>query len=291
MKRIFALIIASIALNFTYAQGVIKSKKTTSIAQKQVFSGEWDAIEPVAMPVFAQKVTPPMLDMASIGSVRVRSMNDGINLAIMIEWDDATKDVIVDADKFCDQVAIQFPVTSGGTPSFMMGNKNGKVHIIHWKAVWQQDIEFGFRDVKDAYPNYWTDLYPGQEQVVNFEGAFATDISAAQVSGGKAASSMHGTYSKNPMSIMNRKIPCEEENAEGYGTLETQKYQNATSWGSWNKNTWRVMFVRPITSPDPNDSNLTSGKSKVAFAVWDGNKNNISGRKHYSMWTDLEIQK
>lgn len=90
---------------------------------------------------------------------------------------------------------------------------------------------------------------------------------------------------------MNRKIPCEEENAEGYGTLETQKYQNATSWGSWNKNTWRVMFVRPITSPDPNDSNLTSGKSKVAFAVWDGNKNNISGRKHYSMWTDLEIQK
>ncbi len=232
-----------------------------------------------------------MLLTPSVKNINVKSINDGEKISIMIEWIDSTRDAIVDADKFSDQVAIQLPLNPAVPPNFMMGNKNGKVHIINWKAVWQDDIEKGVRDVKEAYPNYWTDIYPMNEKAGDgSNGKHDRDISANEMASNNGKNFLHGNYAGNPMSIFDRKVPCEEDMAEGYGSLTTQPNQNATAWGIWENNTWKVVITRPLNSTDADDAPLVD-KSKIAFAVWNGTYENVSGKKHYAMWTDLIIEK
>ena len=40
-----------------------------------------------------------------------------------------------------------------------MGGRNLPVEILHWKGIWQKDLDEHFQDVQDLHPNYWTDLY------------------------------------------------------------------------------------------------------------------------------------
>lgn len=269
----------------------ITSKKVSVVPEKDVKSEVWNNAPSTTVNVLPQNVTNPMLLTPSVKNIQVKSINDGQNIAFLLEWTDSTRDAIVDADKFSDQCAIQLPLNPAVPPSFMMGNKNGKVHIINWKAVWQDDIEKGFRDVKDAYPNYWTDIYPMHEKKGDgTNGKHARDISAAEIASSNGKNFMHGAYAGNPMSIFDRKVPCEEAMAEGFGTLTTQPNQNAGAWGIWENNTWKVIFVRPMNSADGDDAPLAD-KTKIAFALWNGNAENISGKKHYAMWTDLSIEK
>ncbi len=287
------LIIAIIGAFASNAQTglTIKSGKVDSIPKKNSKSSIWTKVAPVSVTVLPQNITSPKLQKSTIPSVKVTSINDGITIGFLLEWTDSTKDIFVDADKFCDQVAIQLPMDAAQNPIFMMGNKNGRVHIIHWKSVWQNDIENGFRDVKEAYPNYWTDVYPmAERQGDGSMGKYARDVSVKDYSKGQGKNFIPGFYAGNPMSIFDRKDPSEECIAEGFGTLTTQETQNATAWGTWENNKWSVIITRAINSSDPQDAALPE-KTKIAFAVWNGADENVSGRKHYSMWNDLVIEK
>ncbi|MBI4930765.1 MAG: hypothetical protein HY841_08385 [Bacteroidetes bacterium] len=269
----------------------ISSVKVDSVSKRNIKSAEWNKATAVSVSVMPQNITNPTLQKPSITDVKVKSINDGKTIGFLLEWTDSTKDIIVETDKFCDQVAIQLPMDIAQNPVFMMGNKNGRVHIIHWKAIWQNDVENGFRDVKDAYPNYWTDIYPmAERQGDGTNGKFARDISALDYSKGMGKNFLPGSYAGNPMSLFDRKDPSEECVAEGFGTLTTQETQNASAWGVWENNTWKVIIARPIKSTDVNDAPIPDN-TKIAFAVWNGNTGNIGGRKHYSMWSDLIIQK
>ncbi len=46
-------------------------------------------------------------------------------------------DMNVEPDKFCDAVAVQFPLVRNASP--YMGAKDMQVQIIHWKALWQKE--------------------------------------------------------------------------------------------------------------------------------------------------------
>lgn len=293
-KTIFLAAITALSVSLTSAQPVaiiIKSEKVTSIPLREVNNTTWNTATVYTIPVFPQNITTPMLTAPSVKNLKVKSINDGTTVAFLLEWTDSTKDIIVDADKFCDQVAIQLPMHPDTLPIFMMGNKKGRVHIIHWKGIWQNDIENGFRDVKDAYPNYWTDIYPmAEKQGDGTNGKFAKDISALDYSKGEGKNFMPASYAGNPMSIFDRKEPSEECMAEGFGTLTTQTNQNATAWGVWENNTWKVIFTRPLVSTDKDDAPLTA-PTKIAFAIWNGHFDNISGKKHYAQWIDFIIQK
>lgn len=293
-KPIFIAAITVLSLGLTSAQPValiIKSEKVATIPLREANSVLWNSATSCDVPVFPQNITTPMLNNPSVKNVKVKSINDGITIAFLLEWPDSTKDLYVESDKFCDQVAIQLPMHPDTLPVFMMGNKKGRVHIIHWKAVWQNDIEKGFRDVKDAYPNYWTDIYPmAEKQGDGTNGKFAKDISALDYSKGAGKNFMPGSYAGNPMSIFDRKEPSEECMAEGFGTLTTQTNQNAAAWGIWENNTWKVIFTRPLISPDKDDAPLIN-PTKIAFAIWNGHFDNISGKKHYTQWIDLTVQK
>src|SRR3972149_652304 len=47
-----------------------------------------------------------------------------------------------------------------GHPAPGPGQQAGRVHIVHWKATWQDDMDLGFQGVEKIYPNGWWDIYP-----------------------------------------------------------------------------------------------------------------------------------
>lgn len=289
IKYIVANVFLLTTICYSNAQSLIKSKKVDKVLEKGVSDKSWDKAEQTTVPLMPQNIIPPTVKSGSVKEMKVKSIYDANKIAFLIEWTDSSRDASVDVDKFCDQVAIQIPVDPSTYPSFMMGNMNGRVHIIHWKAVWQDDIEKGFQDVKSAHPNLWVDLYhfsdSSAKDIVN-----ARDVTINQLSSKEAKNYMHGHYAGNPMSLFDRKNPSEEAIAEGYGTLTTQQEQNASAWAIWENNTWKVLIIRPISSIDKSDA-IIKEKGMIAFAVWDGSARNIGAKKNYSMWVNFEMIK
>jgi DMSO reductase family type II enzyme heme b subunit len=165
------------------------------------------------------------------------------------------------------------------------------VHIVHWKAIWQEDCEKGFQDVQVKYPNMWVDVYPGLEGYLDrSKRIYAKDITAEHIVETQAYGNMPGTYSGNPMSQVKRKEPVEEAVAEGFGTLSTQETQLAKGWGEWKDGKWTVCMSVPVNTGNIHKA-VVKEKTKVAFALWDGGYQNIGGRKHFIPWVDLLLEK
>lgn len=289
MKNFFLPVLLIMLFQGNLKSQDIISVKVDKVPEKEIDNPVWKKAEAVTIPVSSQNIISPALKEASISSLNVRSINDGEKIGFLIEWTDSTRNALVDVKVYSDQLAIQFPLNPGDYPSFMMGNKGGRVHIIHWKAIWQDDIEKGYRDVKTSHPNYWADLYYFKDKKADTV-AFASQLTVKDFNSPAGKNYMHGAYAGNPMSIFDRKTPAEEAIAEGYGTLTTQPQQNAIAWGKWENNQWKVLITRPIRSQDPTDATL-SEKGIVGFAVWDGAHANIGAKKHYSMWINLQIAK
>ncbi len=236
-----------------------------------------------------QNIIAPILKIPSITEITVRSVFNENWIAFQLEWEDPTRNAVVDVDKFTDQVAIQLPLDPHNPPSFMMGNKDGQVHIIHWKAIWQDDIEKGYRDVQTLHPNYWVDMYFFVDQPVFAEGELPHEPSIQHFQSTEAQRYMPGIFTRNPVSLVNRTTPVEEAMAQGFGTFTTQPKQNANGWGTWQNGRWKVVIVRPLVSDDMNDAPIPA-ETVIAFAVWDGGSKNVGSRKSYTPWVKLVRQ-
>ena len=164
-----------------------------------------------------------------------------------------------------------------------MGKDGERVHILHWKALWQKDVDEHFQDVQDLHPNYWADLYwfAEGERPYPVPDAFR-DSRSRQWFAAYAAG--------NPVSDIERKVPVEELTAEGYGSLTTHPAQATTGRGEWQDGEWAVVFLRPLRTGDDLDAQFwRGGRGNVAVAVWDGGENNVGGRKHWSNWIEYEV--
>ncbi len=270
---------------------IVSSPATSEINPKNFNDPIWARAKTYNLPLSAQNFTYPNLVNTSIDSLTIKSIYRPNQVAFLLEWNDPSKDVEVDVDRFCDQIAVQFPLSTTDIPSYMMGNKEGMVHIVHWKAIWQEDVEKGYRDVQLLYPNMWVDVYPGLESYLDrSKRIYAKDITVEQIVETHSYGNMPGTYAQNPMSQIKRKEPVEEANAEGFGTITTQETQQAKAWGEWKNGKWKVCIVVPV-----NTGNIYKAKfnerTKVAFALWDGKFKNIGGRKHFIPWVDLILEK
>lgn len=270
----------------------IKSIKVDGIINPKDLNAEyWNKTSSTIIAMLPQRIVYPNLQEETIKEVKVKSVYSEKQFAFLLEWEDKTKDEFVDVDQFCDQIAVQLPVDVNNIPSFMMGNEGGKVHIVHWKAIWQRDCEKGFRDVQDAYPNMWVDIYPGQEgELDRSKRVYAKDITAEQIVENRGTFNMPGTASNNPMSSIKRKVPVEEASAIGFGTLSTQETQSATGWADWKDGKWTVCIVVPVNTGNIFKANFKD-KTKLSLAVWNGDKQNVGGRKHYSPWSDVILEK
>lgn len=246
----------------------------------------WERVPGITVPLLPQNFVAPSLTKPTVTSLTVKALRDREDLAILLIWKDPTRDLTVDVDRFCDQVAVMFPLDPTQPPSFMMGNKGGQVHILHWKARWQDDLDRGYQDVQTLYPNYWVDLYFFHDRVHFAEGEIPEEPSLRYFRTPEALNYMPGIYARNPVSTLNRQEPVEELMAQGYGSLTTQPKQNARGKGVWKKGEWKVVLSRPLVSDDPLDAPLP-GQTFVAFAVWDGSARNVGARKMVTAWFPL----
>jgi DMSO reductase family type II enzyme heme b subunit len=232
------------------------------------WSSIWKDVSPTSVALTGQNATKPF-GGGEIATVRVRALHDTSRLYIMLEWKDATQnETVIGHREFADAAAVQFPSVAGvSVPSFCMGDADGTVNIWHWKAAWQRDIDVGFASVIDRYPNTAVDGYPHAEEAV---------YAPARQLG-------------NPFAQHNRVSPVENLVAGSFGTLTTANVQDVDGAGEWRDGRWRVVFSRSLRGSDGYPTLAIGDWTNVAFAVWDGEREQRDGIKSLSQFASLVV--
>lgn len=228
-------------------------------------ASQWNDIAEVQVPLFPQNIAQPSIYQTSVVSLVAKAIYNKHHLAVLLVWDDPMQNANVSHDYFTDACAIQFPIKKVELTSPFMGNKEAPVMIMHWKAIWQKDIDEHYQKVADLYPNTWIDSD-------RFGKTIAIDA-------------------KNPVSQSQRSTPVEELMAEGFGTLTSQERQDASGRGVWKDGKWFVVLTRPLKSGDAHDPALRIGKpTAISFAVWEGEHRNVGARKNYAPWVPFVLE-
>lgn len=234
----------------------------------------WDGVAEVRVALM-----PLWWHEGHVRAVRVKAVHDGQRLALLLAWDDATRDVEgVRQQSFPDGAAVQL-TASPSPPLFAMGAASEMVNIWHWKALWSEDHQ-GFQDVATAFPHMTADAYYGSEK--GWESHALEDPAyrpAAQ--------------RQNLMASTERKRVIEDANAAGFGTLTSQatERQNVAGASGWENGVWRLQFIRKLESPEGSDVALVpGGRLSLAFAVWEGSAGDRNGQKSVSIWNNLRLE-
>jgi len=244
-------------------------------------SALWDEAVPLAVPLSAQAFVAPIQTAPTVHQLEVRSLNNGTHIAFRLTWADATKDnATTRLQEFRDAVAVQVGLP-GSLPYLCMGGANVRMDIMQWKADWQADIEEGFRDLQDAFPNFWVDYYPYAMGEPPYE--------VPEDFAGNASDYLVGYAVGNPFSQPLKVTPVEDALAYGYFTITTQRQQDAIGRGVWRDGTWSVVISRKMDTGDPQDHPITSD-SVLAFAVWDGANGDRGARKSTATWVPLVVR-
>jgi len=243
----------------------------------------WDRAKAAQIALNPQNIVLPRVLEAGAKAINVRALYDSQRLALLLEWPDAHRDVDLGTVlQYRDAVAVQFPEDlAQPTPSFTMGQPGSSVVIYHWKSDWQ----FGpLSDVDDAYPNMYSDWYPFSG-VEAGEMPEATDyltrgrkeyLTAAAVGNALADPRAQETIG-----------PVQKMRAEGFGTLEPHPTQDAAGKGLWQDGGWKIL----VTVPRQQERFTFGGDQPVplAFAVWDGSRDERNGKKAFSLWNTLVL--
>ena len=192
-------------------------------------------------------------------------------LAVRLRWEDPSLDDDQSlGDEYLDQTAIQFALGSvtlhthgHNEPFWGMGNRGKPVNIWHWKSGQEKAL--------------------AQADEQEYAGGVDMD---ALIFGGQFAS---------PAAALNkpRDSSVTELNAEGFSTLTPQPpdNQHAKGQGEWKDGVWTVVFIRDMVPIGRWDVDLRKKEpTLVAFAVWDGSKEDRNGRKVVSVWQRLNIK-
>ncbi len=208
----------------------------------------------------------------AIEIINVASVNNGEYVAVRLKWKDPTQDGFVEgrSDVFTDGVAVQLALgevtlhTHGhNEPFFGMGNRGKPVNIWHWKAGLEETLE-------------------------------ASEDSEYSTGGVDMDALIFGGVMSNPVTKLGttQEHAVEELNSEGFGTItpQPQEYQNVEGAGVWKDGEWTVVFLRSVAVSGKWDAIIDKKEPLlVAFAVWDGDKEDRNGRKVISVWQRLNI--
>ena len=253
------------------------------------FSPAWEMV-----PAYTATLTPqagilPSLLAVTVPSVEVQSLNNGEQIAFRLVWPDAVANLhATKPDEFRDAAALQFAVEDLAADQTMqilcMGAVGQQVNLWHWKADWQYDLDQGFHDVVDAYPNFWLDYYPFVvgDPPFRVPTDFESDAARAYLIGWSAG---------NRLSDPARLTPVEDLKAGGFGTVTSQAHQDMLGRGQWQDGKWSVVFARDLRNTDADDVQFIPGRMfSLAFAVWDGADAQVGARKQLSTWTTMLLE-
>lgn len=243
----------------------------------------WVNATPTHVVVNPQNLALPRLTEAGATALEVRALYDDERVGLLLSWLDAHADTdLGTVMQFRDAVALQFPEDPTlATPSFMMGQAGGAVVIYHWKSDWQFGSEF---DVDEAYPNMFADLY-------QFTGRAAGEMAEAMdyITSGNVAF-LTAAAAGNPLADPQTQFaigPVQKLRAEGFGTLEPDTTQDARGGAIWKDGSWHIVISLPRNQARFR-FDLTD-EVPVAFAAWDGSRNERNGQKAYSTWYSLRL--
>ena len=266
-----------LALSVTLNRGSMVSAAQTDLTSVYVdqelpigdpTSSLWDLARDTEVPLSGQNIAPPFNLNATVDTIRIRSIHNGTWIAFRMEWDDDTRDLGGGINEYRDSVALQCPV-DGGEPFVCMGFAGAEVNIFHWRADFQRVIEDGPLSMADIFPNAKVNIYPQAMEL-----AFTTGLAAG-----------------NPISATEKPSAVEDLTATGFGALESQDHVDTTGWGEWNGSKWSVVIARPLLTRDIQDTQFETGTEvPVALAVWDGDENDVNGKKSVSAWVNLGIE-
>jgi hypothetical protein len=240
----------------------------------------WNDMAPVDVPMMSLWQRSEV-----VRSVSVKALHNGRDVAICLEWDDATVNgSSLRTEDFSDAVAVMFPATDK-RPNFVMGGKGEPCNIWLWKFDKQLD-QAKFHDSKDRYPGMASDDcgYCGRQKPCRHD---PTDNATTH-----DPIFLTGRGAGNPMS-QERKSCVEDLLAAGLGTLTSQKpeEQNVTGKGVWIDGRWRVVMLRSLKSPDAKDAQFESGRTTwISVAIWDGAKGDRDGIKAVCYWQALQFE-
>lgn len=247
------------------------------------FDESWSSVPVASVPLTAQMVALPRLATPSISTVYVRAVNDGERIAFRLDWADPTRDArALLPTEFRDAAAVMV-VSGQGVPNICMGSPGQATNLWHWKADWQEDLDKGYQEVVDAYPNFYKDYYPFVTGTPPFR--MPADFNAPD-----AKRYIVGQAAGNPLSQPGRTSPVEELLSAGFGTTTHRAQQTVEGQGVWADGRWQVTFVRPLATDGAEAASLAGqAQAPVAFAVWNGSNAEVGARKQLSGMATVRI--
>ena len=249
----------------------------------------WEKADTLDVPLAPQAVVKPRTYEAGVETIKARALYSGDRLAFLLEWSDPGREVSIGGvESFRDAVAIEFPgEPTRPTPYFGMGEQNNPVTIYQWKADWQFSSEY---DADEEFPNMAVDWYPfsGREPGMIPQ---ASDYGKREEEGADRVfhtSWWAGSTLADP--DLQARTPVEKLQAEGFGTIRPEEPENQDGLGKgvWKDGVWRTVISIPRVQ---GTFSFERGKTvPVAFAGWDGARQERGGEKAISTWYFLSLE-
>lgn len=233
----------------------------------------WTGIPQFEAKLILQDMVEPRLLASSTNVVYVRAVSDGKELAVRLQWEDATKDDLPGPAHFFDACAIQIPADVQPTvPAPQMGEEGRPVLISYWNASWQAMVDGREDSLAALYPNAAIDHHPFEAESLKQDPAEQQAMAARYAPARALGNLMSGP----------RTSPVEDLQAEGPSTLSPAPENVSRGQGERIATGWSVVIVRPLPAGfDSQDG------TQIAFAVWRGEAREVGARKMRTAWIPL----
>lgn len=223
-----------------------------------------------------QDMVDPRLLTTSTLRVDVQAVSDGRKVAFRLQWSDPTVNNLPGPASFSDACAVQFPARiERDVPAPQMGEEGRPVEITYWSAFWQATVNGRPDKIQAIYPRASVDHYPFEAPSLK-----ATPQEQEAMAKRYAPAQALGNGMAGP-----RKQPVQDLIAEGPGTLRPAERSVSTGSGKRTETGWSVLIVRPLS-----EGGKPVTRSQVAFAVWEGSKQEVGSRKMRTAWIPLAVE-
>ncbi len=212
------------------------------------------------------------------GVINVKASYNDSHVALLLEWSDDKKDAsAMRVQDYHDAAAVQFSLSEN--PGFHgMGSREKPVDMWFWRASRQLYVDGAItHDILFAYGARASDADVDDFPEFIDEYTFLPGINAG-----------------NPVSRYDIDSPVETMNAVGPETTASRPAadQDVSGKGVWNGETWRVVFVRELTTGSDTAVQFNGNDPRwISFAVWDGDAGDRDGLKKVSTWYRLRFDK
>ena len=236
----------------------------------------WQSAPEYVAKLQLQDIVEPRLMKPSTAEVRVRAMQNGKDMAVRLEWIDATRNDMPGDAKFYDACAIQvLAKVEPSLPAPQMGEPGHSVEIAYWNAGWQATVDGRGDSIKDIYPNAAVDHYPFEAPSLQKGSQEQREMEARYSPARALGNNMAGP----------RQSPVQDLIAEGPGTLTPAKATTSEGKGRHTDTGWSVTIKRRL--PQGVSAQV---RSQIALAIWDGSQQEVGSRKMRTGWIPLSMQ-